>query len=623
MSDTPGATTNDESKRSVFPDVDGVNERYRAVLNSIDEAFAVAEVVWDKNGVARDYVVLEINSAYEKQLDVRADSVLGKRATELYPSLDQTLLDFLAKVAQTGEQKRIESYNKNADRYFEICGFRITKSQVGVFFKDITARKKSEEALKQSEERFRNIFDNASMGIAVRDLGGRIVDSNPAYQRITGYSREELRGKVLFEFTHPEDAESEMSLMEEVLTGKRDRYELEKRYVRKDGSVMWGHVTGSLISGPNREPIIGIATVEDITERKNAVEELKQSERLYRTVFDNSEDGFILLEPIYDEHGRACDFRFLKANPAYERQTGRKTAVVEGKTAKSVAPTLEPGWVLIVGDVAKTGKSVHYENYNQWTNKWYDAYYFPYGQGQVGILFRDITQRKNLEEQLKEKERLAAIGATAGMVGHDIRNPLQAMINDIYLLKSELTMMPECDTKEGVKESFDSIEKNITYINKIIADLQDYASSRNPEHSNVNFSELVGSICKAVDVPANIELSVDVNGVRELKTDPMFIRRALTNLINNAIQAMPDGGKLSIACFKKKGKVEVTVTDTGVGIPDDLKPKLFTPMVTTKARGKGLGLAVVKRIVEALNGTIRFESEEGKGTVFRIELPTR
>ena len=107
----------------------------------------------------------------------------------------------------------------------------------------------------------------------------------------------------------------------------------------------------------------------------------------------------------------------------------------------------------------------------------------------------------------------------------------------------------------------------------------------------------------------------------KLKADPTFIRRALTNLVNNAIQAMPDGGKLEIAGYTQDGFVCLTVADTGVGISEEVKSKLFTPMFTTKAKGQGLGLAVVKRLVEAQGGSIYFESEMGKGTKFIIKLP--
>jgi PAS domain S-box-containing protein len=233
----------------------------------------------------------------------------------------------------------------------------------------------------------------------------------------------------------------------------------------------------------------------------------------------------------------------------------------------------------------------------------------------------DVTERKELEKQLRIKERLAAIGTTAGMVGHDIRNPLQAMISDTYLLKDELISMPECKMKEGVVESIDNIEKNIGYINKIVADLQDYARTSEPNYIDVNLYELVTSLLQPIDIPDNVNCSIEIEHYLHLKTDPELITRALTNMIINALQAMPDGGNLNLRVYLDKDKANLIVEDTGVGIPEEVKPKLFTPMVTTKAKGQGLGLAVVKRLVEALKGTISFESQVGKGTKFTIQLP--
>jgi signal transduction histidine kinase len=223
--------------------------------------------------------------------------------------------------------------------------------------------------------------------------------------------------------------------------------------------------------------------------------------------------------------------------------------------------------------------------------------------------------------QLHEKERLAAIGTTAGMVGHDIRNPLQAMIGDVYLLKDALAGIPEGAVKEQVKESLEGIEDNILYVNKIVTDLQDFARPIKPQLSKVNLCQLVTDIIELFSFPENIQPEVLVDNPLELLTDQSLIRRVFENLIINAVQAMPNGGKLQVTSIGRQQKVYIIVQDTGVGIPREIKPKLFTPMFTTKSKGQGFGLAVVKRIVEALNGTVECESQEGKGTRFIVELP--
>jgi len=192
------------------------------------------------------------------------------------------------------------------------------------------------------------------------------------------------------------------------------------------------------------------------------------------------------------------------------------------------------------------------------------------------------------------------------------------MLSDIFLLKSELAATQSGDS---VIENLTDLEDNILYINKIVADLQDYSRRLNPEFSIIDLSEVICNVLSNINIPENVAPSVNVTGLPSIRTDPALIQRVLTNLVNNAIQAMPDGGDLTITGVIKEEKLLLTVSDTGVGIPEEIKVKLFQPMFTTKAKGQGLGLAVAKRLINALNGTIKFESKKGVGTKFTIELP--
>ncbi len=225
-------------------------------------------------------------------------------------------------------------------------------------------------------------------------------------------------------------------------------------------------------------------------------------------------------------------------------------------------------------------------------------------------------------KQLKDSERLAAIGATAGMVGHDIRNPLQAITGDVYLLKEELKGMPERAEKSSAEESLEGIEKNVEYINKIVADLQDFARPLKPRIEEVKLKRIIADLLAKNKLPENVKVSVRVEAEAEnILVDSIFISRIMVNLVNNAIQAMPKGGKLTIHAYKEKNDVLITVKDTGVGIPEKVKDKLFEPMFTTKSKGQGFGLAVIKRMTEALGGKVTFESKENKGTTFTVRLP--
>jgi two-component system, chemotaxis family, CheB/CheR fusion protein len=277
--------------------------------------------------------------------------------------------------------------------------------------------------------------------------------------------------------------------------------------------------------------------------------------------------------------------------------------------------------------------------------RWYQIRIRPYltQEKKVGgaiVSYTDITEMKNSEQEkqsrldgleqltkqqaskLLEAETLAAIGRTAGMVGHDIRNPLQAIISDIYLVKTDSSEMPEGKAKDCIKESLDGIEKNVEYINKIVQDLQDYARPNAPVAKEIDLEVLCKDIIKKNSAPDNISASCNIDeNVKKIVADPELLRRILNNLVSNAVQAMPNGGNLEVCAHQEAGATVIEVKDTGVGIPEEVKPKLFTPLFTTKSKGQGFGLAVVKRLTEALGGTVSFESENGKGAKFTIRLP--
>ena len=250
---------------------------------------------------------------------------------------------------------------------------------------------------------------------------------------------------------------------------------------------------------------------------------------------------------------------------------------------------------------------------------------------------QDITERKQIEQkleqyaknleqlveertkQLKDAERLAAIGQTAGMIGHDIRNPLQAIAGELFLMKQDVDGSPDSQCKRDIQESLVSIQEQVDYMNKIISDLQDFARPLKPELVEVDLCSAIPQLVATVNVPNNIVAMAECDSeLPKIKLDLTFLKRILVNLATNAIQAMPDGGKLTIKASQEANSVSITVSDTGVGIPDDVKPKIFQPLMTTKSKGQGFGLAVVKRLVEAQGGTITFESKVGEGTQFKM-----
>ncbi|MCW4000332.1 MAG: ATP-binding protein [Candidatus Bathyarchaeota archaeon] len=253
---------------------------------------------------------------------------------------------------------------------------------------------------------------------------------------------------------------------------------------------------------------------------------------------------------------------------------------------------------------------------------------------------QDITERKQIEDklqqyaknlehlvdertqQLKDAERLAAIGQTAGMIGHDIRNPLQAIVGELYLMSQTVDESAGGPCKQELQEGLGAIQEQIEYMNKIIADLQDFTRPLKPELSEVDLCKMLPHLVLTVKIPGNIEAFAKCDlELPKLRLDPTLLKRILVNLVTNAVQAMPNGGKLTLRATRQDGGVAITVQDTGVGIPDEVKPRIFQPLMTTKSKGQGFGLAVVKRLVEAQGGTISFESQAGVGTQFKIIFP--
>ena len=243
-----------------------------------------------------------------------------------------------------------------------------------------------------------------------------------------------------------------------------------------------------------------------------------------------------------------------------------------------------------------------------------DASYNPLG---LVAITKDITERKRMEQQLFKSERLAAIGELAGMVGHDLRNPLTGIAGAAYYLNTKYGQVLD----KRAKEMLNIIGKDIEYSNKIINDLLEYSKEVRLEQTKTTPGAMINDAIARVGIPRSITL-VDLTGKEpRINVDVDRMKRAFVNVIKNAIDAMPQGGTLTIASKRSNSNVQFTFTDTGTGIPKDVAQKIFTPLFTTKAKGMGFGLAICKRNIEAHGGHIKVQSEVGKGTTFTITIP--
>lgn len=234
----------------------------------------------------------------------------------------------------------------------------------------------------------------------------------------------------------------------------------------------------------------------------------------------------------------------------------------------------------------------------------------------VVAIIRDLSEKKQLEQQLIKSQRLAAIGELAGMVGHDIRNPLAGIRNAVYYIKKKCI---GCHDPQ-VPAMIAIVNKSIDHANSIVNDLLEY--SREPHLDRVQCTPkmLLNTALSMVKVPENISLIDETDGIN-LMVDEAKVVRVFVNLMKNAIDAMPEGGTLKVKNILQNEFAVISFKDTGIGISEEQMQKIFTPLYTTKAQGMGFGLSISKRIVEAHNGTISVQSELGKGTLFVVTLP--
>jgi PAS domain S-box-containing protein len=241
------------------------------------------------------------------------------------------------------------------------------------------------------------------------------------------------------------------------------------------------------------------------------------------------------------------------------------------------------------------------------------------GQNTGAILIcRNITESIKIKEQLFRSEKLAAIGQAATMVGHDLRNPLQAIENGVYLLTKELSRNQMSDI---AKTTIDAITQSIEYADNIVNNLRSFTKEEKPIFLENDINSIVKSSLALVNKPDNVELVIETDELPNVKVDKEMLKRVFVNLTTNGMQAMKEnGGTLTVKTRRNCDSLEVSFKDTGEGISKESMTKLFTPFFTTKAQGMGVGLALCKKFVELNEGTIEVESEETKGSKFTVKL---
>ena len=477
------------------------------------------------------------------------------------------------------------------------------------------------------------ILDRMPDAVVIADLEGRIVAWNERAETIFGFSAEEAIGKDIgFHHRPLSGAIGGAALVARVLEG--GEVFRESVCFRRDGSEVPTETNARIVADADGRPLFAIAILRDVTERKRAGEEIRRQKEFTDSVIRSSVDGIFAFD-------RDC--RYNVWNPAMEQMFGVPASAVLGKRAPEVFPFLEETGEMRFFEAALAGErtSAAGRRYESAAGRegYFDGHYAPISNERGEIVgglghIRETSRRRQLEEQLRESQKLESLGTLAGGIAHDFNNILNIVAAYAALIERE----------EGAKPSIasylDAIHRTVERGAGVVRQLLTVARKEDLFFGPVSLNAIVEELARLLRetfpkrVQTEIELAADLPPVQG---DPNQVLQALLNLCLNARDAMPAGGTLtlrtelcsgerarrSIAAASRDWYACVAVADTGTGIDAATRQRVFEPFFTTKGRGSGtgLGLAVVHGIAESHGGYVEVESTPGAGSTFRLWFP--
>lgn len=579
--------------------------------------------------LALDGTVRTINAAGLAMVEAGSSrEIVGTDLCGLVASESQPAFCELIRKAGEGEAGRLEFEIKGllgTQRSLEthmvpLRGAEGTITAVLGVTRDITERKKAEQRLRQSEERYRRLLSLLPDAVMV-NRENRIIFINEQGLRLFGAAKvEDILGKSPYDLVHPDY---------HALVGERIRHllgtgstvpEVEQKIVRLDGTIVDVEVGAARFKD---EEGVGILVVlRDMTQRKVAEQRLRESEERLQSLLGAMEDviwsSSLDLSTIYYV---SPSVSAIYARPAEDFVTRPALGL------ELVHPDDRQLAEQALRDLRTTGefdveyRIVRLDGDMRWLHDRRRVIEDDQGRSlRIDGIVSDITERKRLQAQLRRTERIAELGTLASGMAHEIGTPMNVILGRAEYLMQRVK-------EESIKRGLQTIVTQVERITKVMNQLLSFARRRTPER-------------RALDLRRTIEDNLDIFQDRlarnRVKVETTFaeicpmvhadtdqMSQVLINLVMNAIHAMPDGGTLRLALTHANDMVRLIVADTGHGIPQEVISKIFDPFFTTKEFGKGtgLGLTVVKGIIEEHNGTIHVESEPGKGTVFTICLP--
>ena len=592
-----------------------------------------------------DLRVLWANRAAGESVGLAPEQLVGRYCYEIWHQRSEPCEGCPVVIARdTGQPQQAETTSSDGKKWF-IRGYPVRDADgdlVGIVevTLDITERKRAEEALRESEERYRDLVENANDIIYTHDLHGNLTSVNPAATRVYGYTTEEILQLNIAQIVDPEYLPLAQRKIREKLEGAPRTGPYELLTYSKQGEPVWVEVSTRLLQ-KGGQPIGVQGIARDITERKQVEEALRESEATLKSIFRAAPIGI----------GLVSDRVLLRVNDRICEMVGRSREELLGKNARIVYPSAE--------EYEYVGRE-KYAQVREWgtgavETRWQhkdgtiidvllSSTALDPDDFSAGVTFTalDITDRKQAEralreyserlqemveertqklrdaqEQLIQQERMAVLGRLAGGVAHELRNPLGVISNAVYYLQ-----MTHPDADETTNEYLGIINDEVRGAGQIIADLLDFSRTRFPERERLAVFNLVAQVLEKNPPPEDVEVTTEIaHNLPPVYADPEHMRQVMINLVVNAYQAMSEGGALTISAQAQEGEVALSVTDTGCGISQENVAKLFEPLFSTKMRGIGLGLATSRNLVEANGGSIAVESEEGRGSTFTVKLP--
>ncbi len=489
-------------------------------------------------------------------------------------------------------------------------------------------------ALDIERARYFDLYDLAPVGYCTVSEEGLIQHANLTVAGLLGTTRSELLKQRWTQFIHKED-EDRYYLNRKKLVESGVPQSCELRMLKLDGAYFWAHwaATVAYDSDGGRELRF---VLSDISARRSAKAALLESAQSYHNLFMSIEEGFCVIDLIFDEHGKPVDYRFLEVNPSFEKHSGLHEA--RGKRIRELVPDLDAHWYEMYGKVALTGEPFQVlGEVHEMDGRWFDLRASRLGgpdSRKVAVLFNDATERAHIEIALREAKEAAdkanrAKSEFLSSMSHELRTPLNAMLGFAQLIEAELQAPTPIQ-----KRSIDQILKAGWYLLSLVDEILDLAVI---ESGTLALSMEAVSLAEIMrECQAMVESQAQKRGIDmsfphfdvpcHVKADRNRVKQVLSNLLTNAIKYnKPEGAVKVDWVISTPGRVRISVEDTGDGLPPAKLAQLFQPFnrlgrESGAEQGTGIGLVVSKRIVEMLGGAIGVESAIGKGSVFWFEL---